>query len=162
MWTVALLTTNDTGTLETSQLVHILCILLMTIEHNTMICEEEPKLLRSPQLLINPNPPLMPNPTSYLKFSLTLIIRQIKLICTCMSTIHIIATWSEDLKVPVLEIRMELSSLTPSSKGKICYSDYVFLLARMKQHPPAHHPLDARHYSAVDELELIWYLVSPW
>jgi hypothetical protein len=35
-------------------------------------------------------------------------------------------------------------------------------LARMKQHPPAHHPLDARHYSAVDELELIWYLVSPW
>jgi hypothetical protein len=72
-----------------------------------------------------------------------------------MSTIHIIATWSEDLKVPVLEIRMELSSLTPSSKGKICYSDYVFLLARMKQHPPAHHPLDARHYSAVDELELI-------
>jgi hypothetical protein len=38
----------------------------MTIEHNTMISEEEPKLLKSSQLLINPNPPLMPNPTSYL------------------------------------------------------------------------------------------------
>jgi len=68
MWTVALLTTNDSGTLEKSQFGHILCILLMTIQHNTMICEEEPKLLKSPQLLINPNAPLMPNPTSYLIF----------------------------------------------------------------------------------------------
>jgi len=100
MCTVALLTTNDSGTLEKSQLGHILCVLLMTIEHNTMICEEEPKLLKSPQLLINPNPPLMPNPTSYLKFSLTLIIRQIKLICTCMGDIqHMIAIWNV-VKVP--------------------------------------------------------------
>jgi hypothetical protein len=38
----------------------------MTIEHNTMVCEEESKLLKSPQLLSNPNAPLMPNPTSYL------------------------------------------------------------------------------------------------
>jgi hypothetical protein len=97
----------------------------MTIEHNTMICEEEPKLLKSPQLLINPNAPLMPNPTSYLKFSLTLIIGQIKLICTCIGNIHMIATWSEDLKIPVLEIRMELPSLTPSSRGNFCYYDHV-------------------------------------
>ncbi len=110
----------------------------MTIEHNTMICEAEPKLLKSPQLLINPKAPLMPNPTSYLKFSLTLIISQIKLNCTCMGN-----------------IQHMIPSLTPSSRGNFCYSDHVFLLARMNQHPPAHHPLDTRHYSAVDELELI-------
>ncbi len=65
------------------------------------------------------------------------------------------STWSENLEVRVLGITMELPSLTPSSRGNFCYHDHVFLLARMNQHPPAHHPLDARHYSAVDELELI-------
>jgi len=42
-----------------------------------------------------------------------------------MGTIHMIATWSEDLKVRVLEIRMELPSLTPSSRGNFCYYDHV-------------------------------------
>ncbi len=158
MWTVALLTTNDSGTLETSQLGHILCILLMTIEHNTMISEEEPKLLRSPQLLINPNPPLMPNPTLLLKILINLdhYADYINLHLHGQHSTHDRnpECW-EDLKVPVLEIRMELPSLTPSSKGNFCYYDHVFFLTRMNQHPPAHHPLDARHYSAVDELELI-------
>jgi hypothetical protein len=46
--------------------------------------------------------------------------------------------------------------------GKIQVHQDRFEDAAVKQHPPAHHPLDAPYYSVVDEPQMREYFVSLW
>jgi hypothetical protein len=49
--------------------------------------------------------------------------------------------------------RLLLQSASVGTSGGVTYSLATFK-ATVNQHPPAHHPLDARYYSVVDEPQL--------